>query len=182
MLPALPSTLRAGDTLADTFSLSDYPAPTWVLTFTLINSAAKQTVTCSASGTDHAMAVTAATTAGWAAGTYSWSAHATSGAARYTVNTGTVEVLPDLAAATTYDNRTPARKALDAVDAALAAYGSKAYLQSIQIGERQQTFQSPSEFLAFRDRLRREVAGEDSAERMRQGLGTKNRLLVRFTR
>lgn len=183
MLPALPSTLRAGDTLADTFSLGDYPATSWVLSFTLINATAKVTINCGASGDDHALSVAAATTAGYAPGAYSWVAHVTGpGSARYTLSSGSVEVLPNMAAASTYDSRSNARKALDAVEAALATYGAKAYLQSISIGDRAQSFRDPGEFMAFRDRLRLEVQREDNAERMRQGLAPKNRLLVRFCR
>jgi hypothetical protein len=181
MLPALPSTVQAGDTLAQTYTLEDYPATGWVLSFTLISAAAKYTVAATNSSGAHLLAATAATTATWAPGTYAWVAHVVSGAQRVTLNSGEVLIKPDLAAATTYDARTPARKALDAVDAALATYGSKAYVQTIQVGERQHTFVSPADFLKFRDQLRTEVQREQSAERLAKGLGAKNRLLVRFT-
>lgn len=180
MLPELPTTLRAGDTFASTYSLLEYPATSWVLTFTLISPAAKITLTTVAAGLEHSATAAAATTASWAPGAYTWVAHVTSGAQRVTLNTGATQVLPDLAAATTYDTRTAARKALEAVDAALATYGAKAYIQTIQVGERQHTFVSPGDFMKFRDQLRTEVAREESAERLNKGLGSKNRLLVRF--
>jgi hypothetical protein len=181
MLPALPSTVQAGDTLAQTYVLEQYPAPGWVLTFTLISAAAKYTLAATNDGGAHALQASAAATAAWAPGTYAWVAHVASGGQRVTLNSGDVLIKPDLAAAATYDARTPAKKALDAVDAALAAYGAKAYIQTIQVGERQHTFVSPADFLKFRDQLRTEVQREESAARMSQGLGAKNRLLVRFT-
>lgn len=180
MLPALPAAVRAGDTLADTFELDEYPATTWSLVFTLINASAKYTATCTASGASHALAVPASTTASWAPGAYSWTAHVASGANRYTVASGSIQVQPNLAAASTYDTRSAARKALDAAEAALATYGAKAYLQSIEYGERRQQFASPGDFLAFVSRLRAMVRTEDNAARLAQGLAPRNRLLVRF--
>jgi len=180
MLPALPSTVQAGDTLAQTYTLEEYPAPSWVLTFTLISPAAKITLAAAAVGSEHALTATAATTAAWAPGTYAWVAHVASGAYRVTINSGETVIKPDLAAAATFDARSPAKKALDAIDAALATYGAKAYIQTIQVGERQHTFVSPADFLKFRDQLRTEVNREQSADRITKGLGAKNRLLVRF--
>ena len=73
-----------------------------------------------------------------------------------------------------------ARKALDDADAALAAYGSKAYLAEIEVSGRRQKFQTPGEFMAWRSRLQAEVAREVNAERLANGLASKNKLLVRF--
>lgn len=181
-MPTIPATLRAGDTLSDTWSLSDYPATAgWVARLTLINSGARYQANAVASGADHVLTVLAATTAAWVAGTYSWSIDATLGAARYTVATGSVQVLPDLAAATTLDTRSNYRKALESAEAALATHGARAYLSGIEMGDRRQTFTNPGEFLAFISRLRSEVRREDNADRMRQGLAPRNKLLVRFT-
>lgn len=181
MSASLPSSLRAGDTLSGTFDLSDYPASaSWVLSFTLINASAKQTITCTASGDLHVLSVPAATTAGWAAGLYTYTAHVTKSPLRYTVGSGQIQVLPDLSAATTYDGRTPARRALEAAEAALATYGSKAYTTKIAIGDREQTFASPGDFLAFMSRLRQQVRAEEDAERAAAGLGKRNRIMVRF--
>jgi hypothetical protein len=179
---SIPATIRAGDTLSQVWPLSDYP-PTagWVLRLTLINSAASYQAAATASGADHVLTVAAATTAAWAAGTYSWSIDATLSGARYTVATGSVQVLPDLAAATTLDTRSNYRKALEAAEAALATHGARAYLAGIEVGDRRQTFANPGEFLSFISRLRAEVQREDSADRMRQGLAPRNKLLVRFT-
>lgn len=178
----IPAAIRAGDTLSALWQLSDYSAADgWVARLTLINSGARYQANATASGADHALAVPAATTAVWAAGTYSWSIDATLSGARHTVATGSVQVLPDLAAATTLDTRSNYRKALEAAEAALATHGARAYLSGIEVGERKQTFANPGEFLAFISRLRAEVQREDNAERMSQGLAPRNKLLVRFT-
>ena len=181
MTATIPSTLRAGDTLSATWSDSDHPATAgWVLRLTLINSAARYQASAAASGADHLLTVAAATTAGWLSGAYDWTVDATLAAARVTVATGLTQVLPDLAAAATYDTRSPARKALEAAEAVLATHGAKAHLQEIQYGDRRQKFTDPGAFLAFISQLRAVVNRESAADRLRQGLSSRNRLLVRF--
>lgn len=176
-----PASVTAGDTVSWLKSLAAYPASAgWVLAYTLINSANKYTATASASGADHLVSVSAATTAAWVAGTYSWQATVTNGAERYTVGTGRMVVAPNMAAAATLDTRSSARKALEAVDALLEQYGAKAYLQGFEIAGRRQQFHNPGEFLKFRDRLKAEVAREDNAARIRAGLAPKNKIAVRF--
>ena len=176
-----PSRVTAGDTITWTKALSDYPASAgWVLAYTLINSAAKITITATASGDDHLASVAAATSAAWAAGTYTWHAAVTKATERYTVGTGQMVVAPNLAAAATFDTRTSARIALDAVDTALQTYGAKAYMQMFEIAGRRQQFHTPGEFLAFRSKLQAEVAREDNATRLAAGLASKNQLQVRF--
>lgn len=176
-----PSHVTAGDTITWTKALSDYPASAgWVLAYTLINSAAKITITATASGDDHLASVAAATSATWAAATYTWHAAVTKAAERYTVGTGQIVVAPNLAAASTFDTRTSARIALDAVNTALQTYGAKAYMQAFEIAGRRQQFHTPGEFLAFRSKLQAEVAREDNATRLAAGLASKNQLQVRF--
>ena len=117
-----PSRVTAGDTLAFTKSLPDYPASAgWVLSYTLINGTGKITFNATASGSDHAVNVLAATTAGWAAGTYTWQSVVTKAAERYTIGQGSMVVAPDLAAAATFDGRSSARKALAPMSASRLA-------------------------------------------------------------
>lgn len=177
-----PVEVTAGDTVQWTRSLADYPANEgWTLTYTLINATTKISITASASGEDHAVSVAAATTATWAAGTYAWQAYVTyGGAERHTVGTGTIVIRPNLAGATTLDNRSAARKALDAMDAALEAHGARAHLEAFTIGDRQQKFRSMADFIAARSRLQAEVAREENLQRLRAGLSPRNQLLVRF--
>ena len=176
-----PSRVTAGDTITWTKSLPDYPASAgWVLVYTLINLAGKKTITGTASGDDHLMNVLAATSAAWAAGLYTWVATVTKAAERYTVGNGSITVAPDLAAATTFDTRTSARKALDAANLALETYGNKAYLQMYEVNGRRQQFHTPSEFFAYISQLEAKVASEDSAAGVAAGVFPKNKIRVRF--
>lgn len=178
---SLPPSLRAGDTLTATWQAAEYPsAAGWALRLTLINAANRYAVVAVASGLDYLLTAAAATTAPWVAGAYTWAVDATRTTERRTIATGSLSILPDLVASPAYDTRTAYRKALEAAELALATYGSKAYLSGIDLGDRKQTFTSPGEFLAYVSKLRAQCAREDSAERMRQGLAPKNRLLVRF--
>lgn len=176
-----PGRITAGDTVIWLRSLSDYPASAgWVLAYTLINSTTKISLTASALGADHLVSVAASTTAAWAAGSYTWHAVVTKAAERYTVGQGSITIAPNLAAAATYDTRSSAKKALEAVNTLLESYGSKAYLQGYEINGRKQQFQSPGEFLAFRSKLQAEVAREDNAARIAAGLAPRNQVMVRF--
>lgn len=176
-----PLEVTLGDTVQWTKALGDYLATAgWVLSYVLINSTHKITITGTSSGDDHVIGVPAATSAAWTAGTYSWQAYVTNGAERHTVGIGSIVVRPNLTASATYDNRTPARKALDAIDSALAANGGRAHLESFQIGDRMQKFRSMSDLLAARSRLQAEVAREENAQRLRAGLAPRNTLYVRM--
>lgn len=172
----------AGDTLAFTKTLADYPADdAWVLSYTLINGTHKITFAATASGADHAVNVLASTTAGWTAGTYTWQSVVTKAAERYTIGQGSMVIAPDFAAAATFDARTSARKALDAVNLLMETYGAKAYLQGYEINGRKQQFHTPGDFLAFRSKLIAEVARQDNAARLAAGLAPRNQIQVRFT-
>lgn len=180
-----PVTLIAGDTLAWRREdlTGDYPASGgWALAYRLVNAAGKIDIAAAADGAAFAVSVPAATTASYAPGDYTWVATVTKAGERHTIDTGRITVRADLASAATADTRSSARKALDAADAALEAYGAKAYLQTFAVAGRQQTFHSPGDFLAYRSRLQAEVARETNAERLAQGLAPRNKLLVRFRR
>lgn len=177
-----PATVVAGDTVAWRKTLADFPASEgWVLKYRLINSAGKIDITASADGADHAISVPAATTATWSPGTYTWQSRVEKGVERYSVEQGSITIGADLAAqAAGYDTRSTAKKTLDLIDAALIAHGSTAWTQEYEIAGRKMKFKNVSDFLALRDRLRAEVARETATERMRSGLGSKTKILVRF--
>lgn len=177
---AEPQLIVAGDTVNWTRTLADYPAPTWVLTYTLINGTDKETVTAVASGTDHQVAVSASTTAGWSAGIYSWTASVVNGSERFTVDSGTIEVKPDLAAATNYDTRSHIKKTLDAIEAVIEQRASKDQ-ESYTINGRSLSRTPLEDLLKMRDQYRTEYQREVDAEKIANGLGTGRRVLTRFT-
>ena len=177
-----PTTIQAGDTLIWQKSFTDYQANDgWVLHYRIINSAGKFDITSSASGAYHLVTATAATTATYTAGIYTLLGWVTKTTSRYSVYSGKVEVLPDLAAQVAgYDTRTTAKKVLDLLDAAMIASGSNAWTQSYTIEGRTISFRSPGDFIAYRSKVKQEVAREENADRMKSGLATKNRISVRF--
>ena len=177
-----PSSVRSGDTWAWTKTLDDYPAPTWTLTYTLVNLSSKITLTSTASGTDHAISVDKATTAAYSAGRYTWISHVDDGTSRYTVETGVIEVEPDLAVAgvTAYDARSNWVKLFDAMESALATFGSKAWTMGYALGDRNVTFRSHAEFLQLYDRARMEKQREEQADKLARGLGVGPKVMVRL--
>lgn len=174
-----PQTLRAGDTWQWSRSLSDFPAGTWTLAYTLINAAAKITITAAADGTDHLVTVAAATTAGYAAGRYSAIGRVSSAGIVYEVFAGQIEIKPNLAAATTLDDRTHARVSLEAIEAVLQNRATKDQ-KSYQIAGRALERTPVPDLLKMRDYYRAEVASEEAADRINQGLGGRGRMLVRL--
>lgn len=179
---ALPDRHRAGDTLLVEQSLSVWPAPTWTLYWRLINAAGVIDLEAGQDGESHRLEVAAAVTAGWTAGRYNWTQYVSDGTARQTLASGSIEVLPDLAAMTSgFDARTPARKALDDARAAYATWiSTDGHVTDYQIGDRTMRFAGKADLLARIQWLEREVAREERAERLAQGLGGGRRLLVRY--
>lgn len=175
-----PDSIRAGDTLEWKRSLADYPATTWTLVYSLVNSGAKITITASASGTDHLIDESAATTAAYTAGWYDWTAHVTDGTDRYTVDHGRIEVQPDLSAATIYDNRSHARIMLDAIESLLEGK-TTADAQSSTHNGRSLTSYTWAELRLLRDLYRAEANAEDQAERLRNGSRTGRFVQVRLS-
>ncbi len=119
----LANVLYAGDTLDFTTTVVDYPAPTWTLKYRLAPASGTPIdLTGTASGTDHRIQATATTSAGWAVGTYSWTAYVENGSGeRYTLARGRLEIKSASASlAAGADTRTQAEIALDAIDAVLA--------------------------------------------------------------
>lgn len=179
-----PAAVVAGDTVTWLKTVADYPAGDgWVLKYRLINAAGKIDITASASGDDHRVLVSASTSAAWAAGTYTWQAYVDGvSSQRFTVGTGSIEIKPNLAAqASGYDSRTAAKKALDAIEAALLTHGTNsAWQQEYEIAGRRMKFKTVGDFLALRDRLKAEVAREETAARLANGLPGKSKVYVRF--
>lgn len=183
-----PTELRAGETWAWTRSLSDYSATGWTLTYTAINSAAKITLTATATGSAHLVSVPAVTTTGtggvtgtdsYTAGTYSLVGRVTDGTSVYGVYSGVLKVLPDLAAATTYDTRSTAKQLLEALDAFLLAKATASQLDVVEtaIADRR-IRRDRAALLKWRSELQIEVAREDAAANGIRG----NRYYVRFAR
>jgi hypothetical protein len=177
-----PLEFTAGDTVTWHKSLSDYPANDgWSLVYTLINATAKLSIASTASGSDHAINITALISSGYAAGIYSWQSCVTKGLERYTVGAGNIRIQQNLAGEVAgVDLRSSAKKCLDQLDAALANYGKKAYLQAYEIAGRSMKFNAPSDFLTFRSKIQQEVNREIAVTRIKNGLSARNKSTIGF--
>lgn len=173
----IPATIRAGDTLAWTDSLADYPAPTWTLKYSLWKYGKTViTITGTSSGTDHAIAITAAASKNYAAGVWQWTAYAEKGSGatleRKTIESGLVTIKPDIASASTSaDLRSHAQKVLDAIEAVLEGRASHAEM-SLTVNGKAIQYLKPDELIRWRSVYRREVSkssGKSSIVRIQFG-------------
>lgn len=174
-----PLSLRAGDTWKWTRTLDDYPAPTWVLKYRFKNATSYFEITAAASGTDHAVTVTAASTAAYAAGTYTWMAWVEGGSSeKYTVDTGTLVIDPDYRASTAaYDGRSHAKKMLDAIEAWLEARDIA--VAEYEIAGRRMKYIPIPELIAMRSRYKLEVQAETNADAIAKGEGVGRKIQFR---
>lgn len=176
---AVPARVNAGDTIKWTRTLADYPASAgWALSYVLINADHKITISASASGNDFAVAVPAATSAAWSAGTYDWREQVSKAGEIFTTGEGRVVVAPSFGAST-LDNRSQARRTLDAIDAVLEGRATSA-TQEYEINGRRMKYIPAAELLVLRDRYRMMVSQEEAAANVAAGLPDRRRIFVRF--
>lgn len=177
-----PSTIRAGDLLSWSKALADYPANAgWSLTYTLINASNKITITATASGADHLVSVPAATTSSYTAGLYTWMARVTKALEIYTIDRGSMEVLPNLAALTTFDGRSHAKTMVEAIESAIQGRASALQLR-MQINGRSIEYLNPADLIKWLSFYRAEVAKEAQAETIRKTGHNPRNIGVRFHR
>lgn len=178
-----PAKVRAGDTVTWLKSLADYPAGTWTLYYRFINATAKIDITASASGDAHLVSVPITITDDWVVGDYTYIAWVTAGTERVTVAQGRITVLPNLAAIATagYDSRTHAKKMLDAIDASILSLSSGERLAVIEAEIAGRRFKYDfNGLMKLRNIYAAQVSAEENAERASLGLGSRNKLNVRF--
>jgi hypothetical protein len=177
--------LIAGDSLNFATTALGYPASEgWALRFELRMRDAAGTpidLTTTAEGDDHRLQVVAAVTDGWAPGIYSWRSYVSKGAEKYTVETGTTEIVASPSTATSLDLRTGAQRALEAVQAVLlgkATNGTYYY----RIGDRELRAYTMPELLALETKLKNEVRREKRAQLIEAGMADPRRTVVRMGR
>ena len=137
-------------------------------------------VTLTATGTEFTIAEPSATTAGYTAGRWQWSAFIVrkSDSERALVGDGFFIVAPDPANVDT-DPRTHAQKTLAAIEALLENRATKLD-ESYSINGRSLTRLSPEELMNWRNRYRREVRNEKVAAARKAGKSTGRKTAVRF--
>lgn len=180
-----PEELIAGDRVAWKRSdlNTDYSNSLYTLSYVLRLEGAgstSYTITATASGTDYLVEVASATTATYTPGRYQWQAYITrnSDSARITLESGSLEVVPNRNVSTA-DPRSHVKIVLDAIEAVLESRATKDQM-SYTIAGRSLSRMPIADLLTFRDKYKAEYQRELDAERIRKGLGSKRRLLVRI--
>lgn len=184
-MPTIPTTeptsITAGDTLSWSKSLADYPATEWTLKYRLVNAAGKVDITAAADGSNYLVGVTSAISAGYAAGTYAWTAWLEKTGERVTVGSGTLIIKPDLAVQNSFDARTDAAIVVDQLMAAYKTFtATQGHVAEYEIAGRKMKYRSSAEILDALNHWKAILAAEKRAERIAAGFGAGGKLLVRF--
>jgi hypothetical protein len=179
-----PSIIVRGDTIKWIKTLADYPAPTWALKYAF-RGVGSIDVTSTASGSDHSVTLSAAASAAYLVGSYSWSSYVEQGAERYTIGIGNVTVKenPIAAGLVGAETRTIARVILDALLTAYKTYAAtNGAVKRYQIADREMEYKDSASLLKDIQYWRLEVQKEEQAARLAAGLGgNPNRIFTRFT-
>ena len=197
-MPVEPSSIRIGDTLTWLRSYHDCAyidhdgntveckaSDGWALTYYAKNAAANFSIVAATHDTDdYLVTVTAAVSAAYTAGTYSWAAFVSKGAGasleRHLIDQGTWELLPNLAASGNYDDRTHAKTVLDAIEAVIEGRASQD-AKSYTIAGRAIEKWPIADLLRFRALYKAEYESEQIEEKINNGEPSQRKLLVRFT-
>lgn len=161
--------LVAGDSLNFLTCVQDFaPGTGWTLRYRLAPRAAGHSVIeldAVEAGDQYRVYAAATDTAMWAPGEYSWTSWVENGDAseRYTVeSSGQITILPDpRTIGAGHDGRSLARKALDDLRAALAAWSPMR--RRYKIGTREMEFNSSAEIIKLMTYWERQVMAEDVA-------------------
>ncbi len=180
-LTAVPRSFTIGETVQWSLTKTDYPASAGALVVTFINASHKFAVTATADGDSHLCTISAATSAGFTAGLYSWQAKytATSDGAVTIIGTGTTEVVASFSAASTLDTRSHAKKVLEAIEAVIENRATEDHL-SMSIAGRSIGKMSLAELIQARDLYRREYAEDRNAESLASDGINKRKIRTRY--
>lgn len=191
----IPSKIRAGDTITwvDEPTVDVFGAPidssNHGLTYYLRTNTASEgaTVVGVAEGSGWRFTIAAGTSSGFDAGAWYFQAVATAnvGGAKSTLGTGQLTVEPSLAYAGSpgaFDGRSQAQKDLEAVQAAIRSLMTGGAVQEYRIGTRSLKRYELADLLALETKLKADVAREQKAAMIANGLGNPHNLFVRFGR
>jgi len=172
---------RAGLTWEWERSFPDYPAGTWTLKywFKRMGGTDKFSITATADGSKHVVDVAKGTTLAYVADDYTWVALVDDGTDQHEVDRGTMKILPRYDQDAALDDRTHAKKMLEAIEAALESFSTNATVKSYTIGSRQWTRAELPDLMALRDKYKSELYRETLAENARNGM-EGGKLVVRL--
>jgi hypothetical protein len=186
MAATIPSTeplqIVAGDYIQWSKALSDYlPVDGWVLSYALINSLAKISITgTTGSDGNHLITIAAATSAAYTAGIYSWQSYVTKASQRVNIGTGDIEIKPNFASLTTLDARSLVKQTLDAINTEILARATGGMTQEYTIGNRSLKKCTAGELITMRDKFTILYNQEVNAEKVRNGMKANNKIYMRF--
>jgi hypothetical protein len=183
------STLPAGDSatwLDDAIVLADEriaDALSWALSYHLRGPVAMD-LPAAASGASWSTTLSATASATLTAGVYAWVAVLTKGSERLTVGQGQLTITPDLVGTSgTYDPLTPAQRALQQCEAAMATFNSTGgKVKKYTIAGREMEFQSIGDLMTLHAFWQRKVLNQQTSDQIANGLGNPRNLFVRFVR
>ena len=181
---AFPSQIYVGDGVSWTDTLA--PTAASYTYYFRTNAAAGASVSGTLSNGVWTFNLPAATTSGFTAGSWFYQAVSVTASVPTTQRTGGFTVAPSLTyagAPTAIDLRSQAEIDLSAVDAAIRALvsGAQEYRIGTPTGGRMVKRADLAQLIAWRDRLKADVAREKLAESVANGKGDGRSLYVRFT-
>jgi hypothetical protein len=174
-----PQEIVKGDRWQWKRSLTDYPASTWTLSYSMHRlhaTAAKISITAGADGDTHSVDVAAATTAAYTDGDYEWFAFVTDGTTRRLVDEGTIKVHADLEADAAVDRRGHWRIVLDAVQAVLQDRATKDQM-AYSIAGRSISRMPVEDLIALESKAQAKVNSAERRDRSKNGLGHRLSLI-----
>jgi hypothetical protein len=177
-----------GNTLKLNYSNSDYSSSTYDIWIAFRGPSqidikdGESGVTIETSGTGWAITVTAATTELYTAGDYWYNIYMgkSSFSERYTAESGTIKILPNLSDVTeTYDNRSHVKKTLDAIEAVIEGRATKDQM-AYSIAGRSLSLTPIPELIQLRQVYKREYLTEQQVEKIARGEAPGTQIKVRF--
>ena len=178
--------ITLGDTLNFATTITDYPASEgWTLYYRLVPATGSAILLTAAVDDDNAdgyrVQASAATTAAWTAGEYSWASWVELSGQSYSLSTGRCTLLPDpRTAAAGLDVRSDAEVALANVRATIQGRATSAVLEYEIAGRRLRYIPIP-ELIALESRLKAEVASEQRLADAAKGYADKRKVYVRMS-
>lgn len=178
-----PDSFIAGNTVEWLISEdSNYPLPTWTLSYAFINKNHQFEVTCTDNGdNNHKASISATVSAQIPTGTYRWQSYISDGTDRYPVDYGRIKVDANFAALDGgYDARSFWRTVLENVEAVLEDRATKDQ-SSYTIAGRQLSRTPIEDLIKLHEKATREVAKEERQEAIDRGEGNSSTIKLRFT-
>lgn len=174
----LPRRITIGDTITWDETLSDFPASaSWVVTYNFTSKDARFVSGHAAVVDDHRITID---TTDLEEGHYAWTKKVTDTSETFTLESGILDVDPDLSADTTgVDRRSYSAIALEAIEALLKGKATKDQT-SYSLNGRALSRYSIDELTEWRSQLRVEVRDEDQKARRKSGGKSHANVHVRF--